>query len=191
MISISKQSGAVLFLSLVILLVLTLLAMSGMQGSVMQERMATAQRDGMLALEIAERAMFEAEAALDGLSNLDDFGTSKGFYESTAGSSTPAPSPFAAGTWSKDTGTGEPDNAISASAVDGVEAAYFFDYKGKVTLDSEGQLPRDLGQYGAETPTEFDYARIVVRAPGPSGNSARLLEGFYVFVPGGLAGGNE
>ena len=38
-------------MSLVILLVLSLLALSGMQGSIMQERMTTAQRDGMLALE--------------------------------------------------------------------------------------------------------------------------------------------
>lgn len=187
----NTQKGAVLLVSLVILLVLSLLAISGMQGSVMQERMASAQRDGMLALEIAERAMVEAEAALDGLSDLDDFGSTTGFYESTPGSSAPPPSPFSATTWSKSGETGDPVNAIEASAVDGIEALYFYDYKGKVTLDAEAQLPRDLSQYGASGPTEFDYARIVVRAPGPSGTSARLLEGFYIFQPGGLAGGNE
>lgn len=187
----SKQSGAVLLISLVILLVLTLLAISGMQGSVMQERMATAQRDGMLALETAERAMREAEAALDNLPDLNDFGSTTGFYESTAGSTNSPPSPFGANTWSRSGQTGDPVSAIAASSVDGTSPMYFFDYKGTVTLDSESQLPRDISQYGGQAPAEFDYARIVVRAPGPSGTSARILEGFYLFQPGGLAGGNE
>jgi len=183
----NKQKGAVLLVSLVILLVLTLLAISGMQGSIMQERMATAQRDGMFALEIAENAMREAEAALDGLSDLSDFDSTPsttGFYDGTD-TTTTVPSPFAAATWSLDS-SGDPDNAVKGTAINGVEPLFMFEYKGKVTVDSEGQLPRDLGQYGAAGLAEFDYARILVRTSGPSGSSMRLLEGFYVFQPGGL-----
>jgi type IV pilus assembly protein PilX len=187
---VQRQSGAVLLMSLIILLVLTLLAISSMQGSVMQERMTSAQRDGMLALEFAERALVEAETRLDGLSDLDDFGSTTGFYESVSGSGSAPPSPFAASTWSRSGETGDPVSAIAATAVNGQEPLYFYDYKGSVTLDAQGQLPRDLSQYGAVGPTEFEYVRIVVRAPGPSGTSNRLLEGFYVFQPGGLAGGN-
>ncbi|SHK85184.1 type IV pilus assembly protein PilX [Marinobacter antarcticus] len=184
---VNKQKGAVLLLSLVILLVLTLLAVSGMQGSIMQERMSTAQRDGMLALEIAETAMREAEATLDGLSDLTDFGVTTGFYDGTDTSIT-VPSPFIKKTWVPD--TGDPDNAGDGTAVNGVTPQFMFEYKGKVTVDSEGQLPRDFSQYGAAGPAEFDYARILVRTAGPSGSSMRLLEGFYVFQPGGLGGGN-
>ena len=182
----NKQKGAVLLVSLVILLVLTLLAVSGMQGSIMQERMSTAQRDGMFALEIAENAMREAEAALDGLSDLSDFDSTPsttGFYDGTD-TTTTVPSPFAAATWSLD-GSSDPDNAVKGTAVNGVDPLFMFEYKGKVTVDSEGQLPRDFSQYAAG-PAEFDYARILVRTSGPSGSSMRLLEGFYVFQPGGL-----
>ncbi|RBW48201.1 PilX N-terminal domain-containing pilus assembly protein [Marinobacter sp. F3R11] len=180
----NKQKGAALLLSLVILLVLTLLAVSGMQGSIMQERMSTAQRDGMLALEIAETAMREAEATLDGLSDLDDFGSVTGFHDGTDPSGL-APSPFASESWELD-GSGDPKEAIKGTAVDGVTPLYMFEYKGKVVVDAEAQLPRDFSQYGSEGSAEFDYARILVRTAGPSGTSTRLLEGFYVFLPGGL-----
>lgn len=178
----ARQKGAVLFLSLVILLVLTLLAVSGMQGSIMQERMSTAQRDGMFALEIAETAMREAEATLDGLSDLSAFSGTNGYYDGTD-STVSVPSPFDASTWA-DTG-----NFVQGTEVDGITPAFMFEYKGKVVVDAEGQLPRDFSQYGSDGDSEFDYARILVRATGPSGSSIRLLEGFYVFQPGGLAGG--
>jgi len=180
-----KQKGVVLLLSLVILLVLSLLAVSGMQGSIMQERMSTAQRDGMFALEIAETAMIEAETVLDNLTGLADFGTVTGFYDGTD----PAislPDPFDSDTWKLDASS-DPVNAIKGTAVDGIEPLFMFEYKGKVVVDPLGQLPRDFGDYGGPaTPADFDYARILVRAAGPSGSSMRLLEGFYVFLPGGL-----
>lgn len=183
-----QQRGVALLMSLVILLVLSLLALSGMQGSIMQERMTTAQRDGMLALEVAETAMREAEATLDNMSDLSDFGSTTGFYDGTDTSVT-VPSPFSTATWNKDA-SGDPISAVEGSAVNGVTPLFLFEYKGKVVVDSEGQLPRDFSQYGSEGPAEFDYARILVRASGPSGSGVRLLEGFYVFQPNGLAGGN-
>jgi len=183
-----KQRGVALLMSLVILLVLSLLAVSGMQGSIMQERMSTAQRDGMLALEIAETAMREAESTLDNMSDLSSFGNDTGFIDGTDATVT-MPSPFAASTWALD-GAGDPTNAIKGSTVRGVTPLFVVEYKGKVVVDSEGQLPRDFSQYGSEGPAEFDYARILVRASGPSGSGVRLLEGFYVFQPNGLAGGN-
>ncbi len=187
--TINTQKGVALLLSLVILLVLTLLAISGMQGSIMQERMSTAQRDGLFALEIAETAMREAEATLDGLTDLSDFGSTTGFYDGTVASTT-VPSPFDSATWDVD-GSGSPKNAIKGTTVNGVDPQFMFEYKGKVTVDSQGQLPRDFSQYGSAGPAEFDYARILVRTAGPSGSSMRLLEGFYVFQPGGFGGGNQ
>lgn len=178
-----RHKGAALLLSLVILLVLTLLAVSGMQGSIMQERMATAQRDGVQALEIAEAALAEAESILDGLPDLSAFGSINGFYDGTDPDVT-VPSPFDSSTWS------DPDNYAKGTKIDGIEPAFIFEYKGKVTLDSEGALPRDMSVYNPGETSDFDYARILVRTTGPSGLSARILEGFYVFQPGGLGGGN-
>lgn len=174
----SKQNGAALLVALVILLVLTLLAISGMQGSVMQERMASAQRDGLIALEVAEAGMREVEGILDALTDLDGFGSEPGLFDTGD-----APDVFSADTWST-----EADNDLSAEAseVDGMTPRYFVEYKGKVVLDAEGDLPRDLGAYGGSAQTEMDYARIVVMAQGPSGQSRRILESFFVFKPGGL-----
>lgn len=170
----SNQAGIALLLSLVILLVLSLLAISGMQGSVMQERMASAQRDGVVALETAEAGLREAETVLDGLTDLDDFGATTGYYDTTN-----APDPFADATWV----AGNSAVTIAGAAVDGRTPRYFFEYKGPVELSSEDELPRDLGVQNRSGDVKLESARIVVMGPGPSGNSRRLLETFYVFDP--------
>lgn len=178
--SLDKQTGVALLMSLVILLVLTLLAVSGMQGSIMQERMSSAQRDGMLALEVAEAALREAESTLDGLSDLSSFGSTAGFYDGTD-TSTTVPSPFDKKTWDE-------KKSVKGTEVDGITPRFMFEYKGKVTVDLEGRLPRDLGKYGSDGESDLDYARVIVNAPGPSGLSSRTLEGFYVFQLGQPAG---
>lgn len=169
-----KQDGVALLLSLVILLVLSLLAISGMQGSVMQERMATAQRDGVMALEVAETAVAEVEGVLDNLDDLDDFGTATGFYNPGDG-----PDVFDYGTWTD-------DSTLQASSVGDIVPRYYVEYMGKVVLDEEGQLPRDMGEYSNDGEQEMDYARIVVMTTGPSGQSRRIVESFFVFSPEGL-----
>ncbi|WP_203143965.1 pilus assembly PilX family protein [Marinobacter mangrovi] len=174
-----RQQGVALLMSLVILLVLSLLAISGMQGSIMQERMASAQLDGFMALEVAETALGEVEDKLDGMSDLDGFGSSAGLYESDSG-----PDPYDNTTW-------ETDASAAATSVDGITPRYFVEHMGTVVLDEEGQLPRDQGQYGENDQVKMDYVRIVVMAAGPSGQSRRLIESYYVFKPSGLEGVGE
>lgn len=168
------QKGVALLMSLVILLVLSLLAISSMQGSVMQERMATAQRDGVVSLETAEAGLRQAEQALEALGDLDNFGTVSGFFEPA---DEELPNPYNPAVWADDTLT------IPGVAVEGRTPRYFFEYKGKVSLESEDELPRDLGAPARSGPVELDAARIVVMAPGPSGESRRVIETFYVFDP--------
>src|SRR5690606_15599974 len=172
------QTGAVLLFALVILLVLTLLGVSGMQGSLLQERMASAQRDGLVALEVAESGMREVEGLLDGLADLDPFGNSTGYFQTGD-----APDIFDDNTW--DDGNGL---SAEASEISDLAPRYFVEHLGKVKLNAEGELPRDLGAYGSSETAEFEYARIVVMAQGRSGQSRRILEGFYVFKPGAAAG---
>jgi len=172
----SRQAGVALLLSLVILLVLSLLAISSMQGSVMQERMASAQRDGVIALETTESGLKEAETVLDGLTDLDDFGSTTGFYDAADNN---APDPFAASTWT----SGQSAAAIAGTAIDGRTPRYFFEYKGPVELSPEEDLPRNLKGGGGAGGEILESARVVVMGPGPSGNSRRILESFYVFDP--------
>jgi len=79
---ISKQNGAALFIALVMLVVLTVVGISSMQSTNLEERMASNQKDYYLAFESAEFALLQAEAVLSDLSTLKDFNVSGvgGYY---------------------------------------------------------------------------------------------------------------
>jgi type IV pilus assembly protein PilX len=167
-----RENGAALLMSLVILLVLTLLAVSGMQGSIMQERMTSAQREGVVALESAEAGLRQAESVLEAMSDLSSFGAVSGYYDANDAD---LPSPYDNSAWA------DSNQTIAGTAVSGVVPRYFFEFRGPVTLEDEGELPRDLGRQQGAAPVEFQSARIVVMAPGPSGSGRRIIETFYVF----------
>src|SRR5690554_3758874 len=120
----SRQSGAALILSLLMLLVLTLLAVSSMQGTVMQERMVSGEREGIMSLEIAESALRDAELVLEGINVLSVFDGTNGLY----GQDDNAPNPM---TYDWVSGTG----ARSATAVGGVTPQYFIQYMGEVNQE--------------------------------------------------------
>ncbi|QMU61948.1 MAG: hypothetical protein GKR92_09670 [Gammaproteobacteria bacterium] len=73
-----QQSGAVLFVGLIMLLVMSLIAVTSMQGSTLELRMAGNTRDSLVALQTAEAALKAGEGLLDagGLSlvNFDNNG---------------------------------------------------------------------------------------------------------------------
>jgi type IV pilus assembly protein PilX len=60
-----RQEGAVLVVSLLLLLVMTVLALSASQSTRIQERMAGNMRDMEMALQSAEASLRAAEAVLD------------------------------------------------------------------------------------------------------------------------------
>ena len=64
----SSQSGMVLVTSLVILMILTMLGLSSVQGTSIQELISRNQRDSNIAFNAVETALVEAEATLSGLS---------------------------------------------------------------------------------------------------------------------------
>ena len=59
-----KQAGIALIMSLIFLVLLTLLVVSAMKGSVLQERMAGNTRDRMLAFQAAEAALRTGDGSL-------------------------------------------------------------------------------------------------------------------------------
>jgi type IV pilus assembly protein PilX len=65
-----KQRGAVLIVSLILLLVMTVLAISGSQVVRLQERMANNTRDVDLALQGAEAGLRDAEEYIESLTSL-------------------------------------------------------------------------------------------------------------------------
>ncbi|MGF1615871.1 MAG: PilX N-terminal domain-containing pilus assembly protein [Gammaproteobacteria bacterium] len=75
----TNQRGAALLIGLIMLVLLTLLGVTGMQTTAMQERMAGNMRDRDLALQAAEAALRGAERVLQGAS-LPDFDGSDCYY---------------------------------------------------------------------------------------------------------------
>ena len=78
------QSGSVLIISLIVMLVLTILGVSGMKSAVLEEKMAGNVRDKQLAFQAAEATLREAEKYIDdnivSLTNFDTDG-SDGLYD--------------------------------------------------------------------------------------------------------------
>jgi type IV pilus assembly protein PilX len=74
-----QQTGAVLFVSLVLLIILTLLAVSAARMQTVEERMARNENNRQIGLEAAEAALRSVEAGLQS-GIYQNFGTSPGLY---------------------------------------------------------------------------------------------------------------
>ncbi|WP_051074956.1 PilX N-terminal domain-containing pilus assembly protein [Thioalkalivibrio sp. ALJ16] len=61
-----RQGGSALIVALILLLVITLLAVAGMQNTVLQERMAGNMHDRNIAFQQAERGLRDAQRGLPG-----------------------------------------------------------------------------------------------------------------------------
>ncbi|KAA8982440.1 PilX N-terminal domain-containing pilus assembly protein [Halospina sp. K52047b] len=169
-----QEYGSALLLALILLLVLSLLAISGMEGSLMQERMSTAQREGVMALEIAESGAQDAETWIEeDVVTLTEFDGSDGLYDATEDGEQ-SPDPHSADIWASDS-----TQTRTADSVEGVTPRYFIEYMG------EGFAPEELtdgniGGYQHDSGGSDTHAfRIVVRAEGPSGRGQRMIEVFY------------
>ena len=79
-----NQVGAVLFVGLMMLLVMSLIAITSMQGSTLETRMAGNTRDSLVALQSAESALKAGEEEIDsGNLNLVDFNGTGGLYDNS------------------------------------------------------------------------------------------------------------
>lgn len=78
-----NEQGVALFLALVVLLIITVLGVSGLQTTTLEERMAANARDRDLAFQAAEAALSDAERFLNNAS-LPPFGNAAGLYELNA-----------------------------------------------------------------------------------------------------------
>ncbi|EHQ53727.1 Tfp pilus assembly protein PilX [Ectothiorhodospira sp. PHS-1] len=67
---VNAQTGSALIIALIFLLLITMIGVTAMQSTTMQERMAGNLRDGYLAFEAAEAALREGETWLDNGNNM-------------------------------------------------------------------------------------------------------------------------
>ncbi len=75
-----QQSGVALFISLVLLLVLTIIGVSSVQTTSLEVRMTRNEHDSMLAFQAAESALEDGEQQVFALTTPETFGVVQGRY---------------------------------------------------------------------------------------------------------------
>ncbi|ABC32579.1 conserved hypothetical protein [Hahella chejuensis KCTC 2396] len=169
----NKQSGAALFVSLILLLVLTILGLASMNDSVMQGKMAGAVQDSNIALQGVEATLREAESFIEtGVASTAAFDDTGGLY---AMNSTTVPDPFSTSDWANGA------KVKSATKVSGLSEApkYFIQHVGKVAAPDE-KTKLNIETYSHESGAgEIVGFKIIARSTGASGVSQRIVESYY------------
>ena len=161
----AAQRGAALAISLIFLLVLTLVGVTAMSTTTMQERMAGNLRDTGMAFQAAESALAEAEAVIDGL----------------AVAPNPAGCTSACEVW--------PETAVDSAAQDaawwtangellgddGTQELAGLDEDPRYTIREYDVLPDQIDP--SLPPTQTYYYEITARGVGASSNAVAIVRG--------------
>ncbi len=160
-----RQKGAVLIVSLVFLLVITMLAVGGMQNTMLEEKMAGNSSDRNLAFQSTESAVREAEVFVEGIVSLGNFGDSGGLRGRTAAE----PSFYDQSTWNDSGNYVEADTDFGSYE----EPRYYVKHVTTV-VGTEGSL--NMSGYGDNKGTgDVTIFRITARGTGASADSAEVI----------------
>lgn len=169
-----RQQGAALIMGLVLLLIMTLLGISSMRSTTLQERMAGAMHDQNLALQAAESALRAGEQELVANVTLDF--TQTGWYDSSETADQPDWENNANAIDSSHTGKG-----VVVHKPEGITRTnppqYFVERIPVVAADSSQGSSMALGD--GTVNTEYDMYRIVARGFGNNERSVVVVESTY------------
>jgi len=171
-----KQSGAVLIVSLILLLVITIVGFSSSQSVLMQEKMTYSVQEGHVALQSAELGLQEAADFIR-----DNVNTLAGFSED--GSAADSPGLYSRGNAPTDIFSGvnwTTSNSRSAdsSVADGDVAAPRFYIEDMGATESEGGELNVRGYGAGGDPAEINVFRVVSRGVGHSEATQRVVVGY-------------
>jgi len=170
--NIHKQTGSALIVALTILLVLTILGVSAMRTTSLEEKMAGNARDSQTAFEAAEFALRFAETALATNAIVDnDFGVNggNGAYFTIRGANPEAWT--LEGNWAIATNVG-------TYAGDVAQAPQFMIQQVDANVDVE-DLPGLGAGYGKDRYAGLSIYQITARGFGISPNSRAMLQVYY------------
>lgn len=169
-----RQHGVVLIVCLVFLALLTLMAVSGMDNSVTEERMASNMQDYNQAFEAAEAALEQGEAWLGAQIRLPSSNAAGTADVWTANG--PDATNNGIGWWLERDAEWWTENGIAASGVGEVAAPPRFVIE-EIFTSTDGQsLAIGTGEL---TQTRVLH-RVTARAVGSSGNSEVMLQSTYI-----------
>lgn len=161
----NTQSGAVLAIALIMLLVLTLLGTTGMQNTIMEERMASNTRDRSIAFQAAESAIRDAETYLQTIVTTGAFNGSAGLFANTQAE----PNYQAAATWNSNL------TSVAANNVPGSAAApRYFIKRSAILTGVQGAL--NIRGYANNKGTgDVTTFRITSRGMGANADSSEVI----------------
>lgn len=165
-----NQSGSVLVISLIVLLVLSLIVLGLNRDVVLQEKMTAAFRESAVVFQAAEAGLSQVERELTTLRDLSRFTNNNGFY--LTGNS---PDNYFDGSIWESNSTAEIELNYSELTV-----KYFVEYVGVELNDGSAETPVLSSLYGApETGTSSAIYRIVVRSKSNNGGSEKILSSYF------------
>ena len=188
----APQEGFVLIVGLVILGLLTMLALSGMRDSTIQEKMAGASRDSGLAFQAAESALRDAENCITGATHGCTFDVTNDAHFSQDDAAFPEHNDlFNAATWAALDPPGDPTELAGVpskgkgDAADGVN--YIIRQAGTISGDGDsGAANKALmgdGMRESAGPTSAASSQtiyeITARGAGESGAGQSVLRVYY------------
>lgn len=163
------QRGAVLIVSLMMLLIMTIIGVSSMQSSTMEEKMASNSRDRNVGFQSAEVALREAEVFIDALVTTGNFDNTDGLYSDFSNE----PDPYTFATW---TTAGQHRGATAPGGSAG--AQYFITRSGTIQ-DKKSLIIGASGGPGG-TNNEITIFRITARGQGATAaGSEVMLRSYY------------
>ena len=188
----APQEGFVLIVGLVILGLLTMLALSGMRDSTIQEKMAGASRDSGLAFQAAESALRDAENCITGATAGCTFDVTNDAHFSKDDAAFPEHNDlFNAATWAALDPPGDPTELAGVpskgkgDAADGVN--YIIRQASTISGDGDsGAANKALtgkGMRGSAGPTSAASSQtiyeITARGAGAGGAGQSVLRVYY------------
>lgn len=176
--TIQHQHGAVLIISMIILLLLTILGVTSMRTTQLEERMAGNARDRHVAFEAAEAALVDAEQFVQTLVTKNPFDTdgSDGLYED---SGTIGKVEYYVD-WSGGTPTKSFLTANNITTSEGIATQPKYVIQLIPSDESIGADAVNLGNYGdVAAKTGTTLVRITARGTGSSDNSVVILQSVF------------
>lgn len=171
----TKQNGVALFISLVLLLVLTIVGVSSVQTTSLEVRMARNHHDSTLAFQAAESALRDAEILIEGLADTTAFDNAGPLYD--VADMNQAPRWEQANVW---TG-GNSAEAATDMEVAGVTLAapsrYIVEHAATVIIEENAYQLDD--PYAVSTNNRIEMFRITVRGVGGSNNANVTIQSGY------------
>lgn len=167
----TAQTGAVLVVSLLILSVMTLIGVTGLQSTTLEERMAGNLRDGNLAFQAAEAALRDAEDFVEDLGNISNFNGAAGLY----GEDDADPDYLDAASWSA---TSSKPYLGSAMDLLSTQPRYIVKHVG---LIEQAGRTLNLDGYGDNNGGDGDVQifRITARGTGGSDTARAIVQAQY------------